>query len=194
MIAPVLTTERLTLRPFQPDDVEALVREITSDAETMTMLFEDLKTEAEQYACAQRYMNSYTLPWKAEGYGGWAVCDRVGALATPGALLGFCGFEVGELTGAGGEFGYGYSRQCHRKGIGMEAASRALEWYFAEGRFEQLYACIRPQNTGSQKILERLGLVHTRDEDLWHSVAKGIGKLLVFTQDRETWMHNKPAS
>ena len=187
MKAPLLTTDRLVLRSFQDGDIDHLVREIMDDARSMAMFFEDPRTDDEKTACAQRFVESYSTPWAQHGFGGWAVCSRGGDLGAADTFLGFCGFEVGELRDAGAELGYGYGRSCHRKGIGPEAAKAAIDWYFSQTGFDKTYACIHPDNDGSRKVLERSGLIYSRDEDLWGSVEKGVGKLPVFTLDKTRW-------
>ena len=100
MQAPVLETERLTLRPFSKTDVAGLVREIMSDPEVMAALPQTPRTAEEQVACAEQYIETYSAPWAETEYGGWAVCSRSSGVAvTVGTLLGCCGFEPGQLDG-----------------------------------------------------------------------------------------------
>jgi RimJ/RimL family protein N-acetyltransferase len=188
MKAPVLQTERLTLRPFVPEDAEELWSVVMRDATVMHTLSVQPETEAEERAAAVRYIDSYATPWAPEGYGGWAVCARDDNLGTSGEMLGFCGFEVGQIDGEGAELGYGYGRSTWGRGVGMEAALRATAWYFEDGQFDRFYACYHPGNEGSRKILEAVGLVYSRDLDLWDSVANGLGKLPVLTQERSAWL------
>ena len=111
------------------------------------------------------------MPWAGAGYGGWAVCSRTSKLAAPGALLGLCGFEFGQLDG--------------------EAAAVCVDWYFREGGHDRFFACFVPSNTRSKLILEKIGLVHSRHEDLWNSVEIGLGLLPVYTLDRETYLNSR---
>ena len=189
--APTLQTERLILRSFVPGDAEMLWQIVTRDPAVMAPLFETPTTEAGERAIADRYINSYTAPWSAEGYGGWAVCASGDDIAVPGTLLGFCGFERPDLAGEGAEFGYGYGQDWWGRGIGLEAATVAIRWYFAEAGHDRVHACIAPDNHGSRKILEKIGLVQTREEDLWQSVEKGYGLLPVLTSDRDTWLRTR---
>jgi RimJ/RimL family protein N-acetyltransferase len=199
MQAPVLETERLTLRPFSRTDVDGLVRELMSDPEVMASLPQDPRTAEEQVACAEQYIATYSAPWAVTGYGGWVVCSRTSEFAVPagefavpaGTLLGFCGFEPGQLDGEGAELGFGYGKGYWGKGIGSEAAAAAVEWYFISGGHERFYACFDPWNNGSKSILQKIGMTHSRDEDLWGSVDTGIGLLPVYTLDRQRYLTSR---
>ena len=109
-------------------DVVGLVRAVMSDPEVMATLPQAPRTPEEQVASAEHYIETYSAPWAETGYGGWAVCSRSDEVAVPpGTLLGFCGFEPGQLEGEGAELGFGYARAHWGKGIGSEASAAAVE-------------------------------------------------------------------
>ena len=184
---PTLSTGRLILRPFVPEDVDDLWRTIMHDPEVMATLSLQPQTLAEEQACAAQYIDCYSEPCAQKGYGGWAVTARTDDLAPTGTLLGFCGFERGQIEGEGAEIGYGYGQAYWGKGLGLEAASHATAWYFGAGGHDRFYACYDPGNEGSKRILETIGLTYSRHLDLWGSVARGLGKLPVLTINREDW-------
>jgi hypothetical protein len=41
---------------------------------------------------------------------------------------------------------------------------------------------------GSKRILEKLGMIHADDKDLWDSVKKGIGLLPVYVLSNERYL------
>ena len=188
---PTLLTERLILRPFVPGDVDELWRTIMRDAKVMATLSVQPTTLAEEQACAAQYIDCYSEPWATTGYGGWAVRARGDDLAPAGSLLGFCGFERAQIEGEGAELGYGYGQEYWGKGLGLEAAAAATNWYFREGRHDRFYACYDPGNEGSKKILEAIGMTYRRDVDLWDSVKRGHGKLPLLTINRDEWLLNQ---
>jgi RimJ/RimL family protein N-acetyltransferase len=108
--------------------------------------------------------------------------------------LGFCGFELGEREGELPELGFGYSETCWGIGVGYEAAIAAVDWFFRRGKFKEFYACTDSFNTGSLRILEKLGMRYHGDEDLWDSVAKGEGLVPVYLLDREVYLTNMKIS
>ena len=88
------------------------------------------------------------------------------------------------------EIGFGYSQACWGKGVGFEAASVAVDWFFRKGKFEAFYACYNPINVGSKRILEKLGMIYSGDEDLWDSVKQGIGLVPVYELSREQYLRS----
>jgi RimJ/RimL family protein N-acetyltransferase len=188
--APTLETERLVLRPFTDGDIELLVDAVFSDPDVMKTLPGDTETPEEQAECAKHYTDAYTVAWPEHGYGGWAVCTRTNDFSPTGTLLGFSGFNLGQRAGGLAELGFGYSQSCWGKGVGFEAASAATEWFFGHGGFNEFYACCDSFNDGSKRILEKLGMVYYGDEDLWDSVAQGLGLVPVYTLNRETYFNS----
>ena len=188
MEAPRLETKRLVLRPFVDEDAGGLVREIFGDLEVMKTLPEDPRTKDEQLACALQYIEAYNSPWPRFGYGGWAVCSRTTEISPPGALLGFCGFELAQIDNEGPEFGYGIGQSHWGKGIATEVARAAIDWFFTNGNHSRCHACIFPWNKASGRILEKIGLKYSRDENLKDSVKKGIGLRPFYTLDSESYL------
>jgi len=186
--APLIETDRLTLRPFRDNDVVPFVAALFSNPEVMKTLPQDPKTPEEQTACAKHYIETYVSEWPAHGYGGWAVCARSDAVAPKESLLGFCGFERGRRDGGLAELGFGHAQSCWGGGIGYEAASAAVDWFFRHGNFSEFYACFDPNNVSSKRILEKLGMTYAGDEDLWDSVKKGIGLLPVYVLSRKRYL------
>ena len=192
MKAPTLKTERLILRRFRDDDFESIVRTITSDPEVMEHLPGDPQTAEEERSCARWYIEMHTTPWQVHGFGGWAVCSRTSDLAPEGTLLGIFGFIIGELKEKGPEIGYGYGKAYWGKGIATEAAKAGLDWFFLKGGHEHCYACTGRSHDSSKHDLQKIGLTHTSDEDLWGSVSQGFGLVPVFTSDRQTYFQSHP--
>jgi len=194
MLAPVIETERLTLRPFHDGDVKPFVDAVFSNPKVMATLTHNPRTPEEQASCAREYIDSYTSAWPEYGYGGWVVCSRSNALASKNTLLGFCGFDLGKREGKLPELGYGYSESCWGVGVGYEAAIAVVDWFFRRGKFKEFYACTDSFNTGSIRILEKLGMRYHGAEDLWDSVAKGEGLVPVYLLDREMYLTDKKVS
>ena len=181
--APTLETPRLTLRGFVDADVDAMTRVIMAEPDVMATLPEDPQTPAEQTACAAHYIEEYSVPWRAHGWGGWAVCARDANLAEPGTLVGFCGLEAGQLDGEGPELGYGIGKAYWGNGLASEAVGVCVDWFAAQSDLTSFYACIDPVNRASGRILEKIGMVYVRDADLWDSVKLGLGLIPVYVLD-----------
>ena len=188
MEAPTLQTPRLTIRPFLDADVDAFVENLTSQPDIMVNLSEECATPSEQRTCAADYIEGYSSYWRTHHYGGWAVCARTDELNAPGRLLGYCGFGPGQLEDEGAELAYAYGKSHWGKGIGTEAGRACLDWYFNVAGYERCYSCHHSWNDASKKIIEKLGFVYRRDEDLWGSLAKGHGLLPTYLLDRAAYL------
>ncbi len=66
----------------------------------------------------------------------------------------------GELSDCEIEIGYILKRSAWGKGYATEATNRLLKFAFEETPLEELVATIDPENTASQRVLEKCGLVH----------------------------------
>ncbi|MBT4889582.1 MAG: GNAT family N-acetyltransferase [Rhodospirillales bacterium] len=188
MEAPILETERLILRPFTGDDVDSMIREILSDPDVMVTLPEAPANHEEQRKMAQTdYIDGYSQLWVTESYGGWAVCSGVDELATPGMLLGFCGFSPSQLGDEDAELAFGYGKAHWGKGIGFEAANASVDWYFQNPNHNCMDVCHYAGNAGSKKIIENLGFKYIEDKDLWGSVEHGRGLMPTYILDRRTY-------
>ena len=194
MEAPTVETERLIVRPFSASDVDEFVSELTSEPDVMKNLAEECETPTEQRDCATLYIEGYSSLWKSYHYGGWAVCARTSDVAKPGKLLGYVGFAPGGLEDAGAELAYAYGRSFWGKGIGTEAARACLKWFFTAGGYDRCYVCHHSRNDSSRRIIEKLGFVYSRDEDLWGSLEKGHGLLPTYLLDRATYLKTASAS
>jgi len=184
MNAPTLKTERLILRPFWDADAPLLADGVYADPDAFANLPGDPETPAERLECAWKDIRSYSDPWEPHGWGGWAVTLRGPDLGSPGAFLGFCGFEAGQIEGAGPELGYAIAQPFWGKGLVSEAAIRAVDWFFDEAGHEACYACHAPGNAASGRILEKAGFTRREDRDLWNSVARGLGLVPFYTVSR----------
>ena len=140
--APNLTTERLTLRPFTPDDLDALAA-IFADPDVTRYISSGVRTR-EQTAAA---ITAYSEAWRTQGHGVWAVTETA-----TGRLLGLCGFVDRA------ELGYIFGRFAWGRGIATEAARACLRFGFERLSYETIGAGALKDNAGSLRILEKLGM------------------------------------
>jgi RimJ/RimL family protein N-acetyltransferase len=148
-----IETERLRLRPVQPDDLDELVR-----------LHED--------PAVAHFIGSPTRDWLADrigwsreewterGHGLLAILDR-----TDGAFLGRTGLKYWpqfEET----ELGWVLQPEARGRGIATEAAGAALGWGVANLGLPYVTAMIRPDNGPSIAVAERLGFSPLREDEL----------------------------
>jgi len=147
MIAPVLTTERLTLRPLGPPDLAPLTEFYASDRAQ----FVGGPASAEQ---VWRMLAAEIGHWALRGYGRWGVditetgetCGMVGLWNPEGWPEPEIGWDL-----YNGFEGHGYATEAGR--AAREHAYGVLGWTTA-------ISLVNPVNTGSQGVARRLGAVH----------------------------------
>ncbi len=174
MTTPTLETERLRLRAFREEDLDAYAA-ICADAEVMRYLGDG---RALSRADAWRQMALIIGHWVLRGYGLWAVEERA-----TGALVGRLGFFNPEGW-PGFELGWMLRRASWGRGYATEGAGRALAHAFTEMGRDHLISLIRPDNRASIRVAERLGEQLERRVDLYGHEA------LVYGIDRARWEAN----
>ena len=144
---PTLTTDRLILRPFRDDDLDAYA-EIVADAEVMRYIGDGKPMDRD---AAWRQMALIVGHWQLRGYGMWAVEAREN-----GAFMGRIGFFNPEGW-PGFELGWTLGRQWWGKGYATEGARAALDFGWQELGRDHVISLIRPENQPSIRVAERLG-------------------------------------
>jgi len=152
MEVPTLTTDRLTLRGWRADDIDAYAA-IAADPEVMRFMGGPLDRMD-----TWRQMAVFAGHWVLRGYGLWVV-ERDGELIGRVGLLrheGWPGLEVGWLLG----------REAWGHGYATEAARAASDYAWRELGAEELISLIAPDNHASARVAERLGMRPGEDYDL----------------------------
>jgi RimJ/RimL family protein N-acetyltransferase len=113
--------------------------------------------------------------WQLRGYGLWAVEER-----STGRLVGRIGFLYPEGW-PDFELGWTLAREFWGRGYATEGARRALDFAFEELGREHVISLIRPDNTPSIRVAERLG------ESLEGSVELFGSEALIYGITRNVW-------
>ncbi|OFW75645.1 MAG: GNAT family N-acetyltransferase [Alicyclobacillus sp. RIFOXYA1_FULL_53_8] len=143
----ILTTNRLVMRDFCPSDFEA-VHKYASDAEVCKYTdwgpntIQDTRVFLEQMLDVKEMQprNAFTL----------AIVD-----AATNILIGACSLT---LDGRQGEIGYTLTREFWGNGFATEAGSALLDLGFKELKLHRIFATCRPNNIGSVRVLEKIGM------------------------------------
>ncbi len=159
-IRTTLETERLRLRLFTMDDLQIMF-ELNRDPEVVKYADTPVKDMEE---ARQRLEQGPLADYKKYGYGRFAV-----ELKETGQVIGFCGIKyLPEIDLP--EVGYRYLKEYWGRGIGTEAAEACVEFAREDLKIKKLIALIVPENIGSIRVAEKLGmtrgpLIHIYDVD-----------------------------
>jgi RimJ/RimL family protein N-acetyltransferase len=156
--APRLETERLILREFRADDLDAHAATL-GDAEVMRFIGGKPMTREDSW----RRLCSGVGSWQLIGIGPWAVERK-----SDGAMVGHCGFfefqrEMEPSIRGEPEMGWIFDRSVHGQGIAFEACARALLWADEMLGASSYPAIISLENVASMKLAERLGFKRLDD-------------------------------
>jgi RimJ/RimL family protein N-acetyltransferase len=185
-----LQTKRLTLRPLSISDQDAMVDKIMSDMDVMYWLpySDKVSTPEGQQETALGYITDFIKPWDEFGFGIWAICIRDTELGKSGDFIGYCGFLPEQVEGAGPEIAYAIGKSMWSKGLVTEALAACLNWIFGRQEISHVHAVTDMGNKASRRVMEKLGMKHTKNVDLYDSVAKGEGLLPFYSINRRTYL------
>ena len=149
----MIETERLLLRKFSTDDVEALLP-ILSDPTTMRFwpkpfAFEDVEN------WIARSLQSY----EEHGFGKYAV-----VLKASGTLIGDCGILRLPVQGEPvNDLGYIIHHPFWRQGYATEAARAVKDYAFDVLKLDVLHANMAWDHDGSRRVAENVGMQKVRE-------------------------------
>ena len=146
---PVMQTARLSFRDFTIDDYDA-VHAYASDPEvtrytafgpnTPEQTRGFLQLASEQSSSADRAHYTFALIHKETN-----------------ELIGSCGLMRSDTNGPQYSFGYVLSKEWWRQGLASEATLALMKFGFGGLRAHRLWAHVFLGNTGSEKVLQKLG-------------------------------------
>lgn len=142
-------TERLLLRPTILDDA-AFILELLNTPKWLKFIGDRNVTTIES---AEEYIKSHMFPaFKKNGFGNYTVIRK-----TDDRKIGNCGLY--DREGVDGiDIGFAFLPAFEKQGYAFESASKVKELGIKEFGLLQISAITNPENTGSQKLLEKLGL------------------------------------
>ncbi len=145
----VLQTTTLTLKPCTPDDRADFIG-LERDPEVMHFL----NGGAVDHEATDPKDVNFLMPRGTEPYV-WAA-----RRTDTGVFVGwFCLFPE---TAALAEIGYRLRRDAWGQGLASEGASALVTWGFGSAGYDRIVACTMAVNRGSRRVMEKLGMRHTR--------------------------------
>jgi RimJ/RimL family protein N-acetyltransferase len=152
MTIPVLTTDRLVLRPFVHEDLAELAVVHAEESFWWYPLRRGMTME-QTAGFLVRTIERYDT----DGVGIEAVIDR-----ESGAMIGWAGLAVPHFLPEvlpAVEVGWRLASPFWGRGLATEAGAAAVRWGFTEGGLERIVSIYEPENVASGKVMEHLGLV-----------------------------------
>ena len=172
----VIETERLQLREYRQDDLDALY-EILSDPVTMQHY-----PKPYDAAGTQRWLDWSFDNYKTYGFGLWAII-----LKETGTFIGDCGITMQPIDGQQlPEIGYHIHKNFWRNGYAKEAATAVRDWAFENRNFDSLYSYMKYTNVASYSTARSLGM-----EKIKEYPDEKDGILYVYRITREKWNMRK---
>ena len=150
---PELSSERIRLTSFGPEDVEAYF-ELRSDVEFMKYLGRDpMKKKSE----ARDRVSSIIEDFKRGEGISWKI-----TLAGQDLLIGYVGFWRIDFKNRRAEVGFGLHHSQQRKGYMSEALSVAVNYGFNQMQLHSIMADTDPRNAATKQLLEKIGFKQER--------------------------------
>lgn len=151
-----LTTQRLLLRQWKPEDLPAFVA-MSADPRVMAFIGNgSVRSEAEATAT----FRSIQEKWEGHSSGLFAV-----ELLDTESFIGLCGLSepafLPEILPSV-ELGWRLHHAAWGHGLGTEAARAVAEWAFDSLGLERLVSVIHVDNLVSRRLAERLGMTRER--------------------------------
>jgi RimJ/RimL family protein N-acetyltransferase len=146
---PRLHTERLLLREFRPQDLDAYAA-MVADPEVMRFLADGRPLGRAE---AWRQMAMFAGHWALRGFGVWAVEERA-----TGAFVGRIGCFQPEGW-PGFEIAYTLARHAWGRGYAREGAAASLRHARETLGRDAIVSVIRPDNAASIRVATSLGAV-----------------------------------
>ena len=163
----VLQTRNLTLSPCRPDDRADFI-DLERDPQVMRFLnggHAVLKEESDPEA-------TFLMPRGTEPHV-WTARRSM-----DGAFVGW--FCLWPDNGGLAELGYRLRRAHWGQGFATQGATALVDWGFASAGYDRIAACTMAINTGSRRVMEKIGMTHTRTVPV-------DGDLFPGTQHGEVW-------
>ncbi len=172
MDIPTLETERLILRAFRADDIDACTAMVEN---TEVSQFLSVGGEPMTRLDAWRSIATTLGHWQLRGFGQWAAEEK-----ETGTFVGRLGLYYPE-TWPGREVGYALAREHWGKGYATEGCAAARDYAFEVLNWDEIISIISPDNTKSIAVAERLGETYRED---WQLKGK---TLRIYALTRADW-------
>ena len=164
-----IQTERLVVRPYEPDDLKQLHAVLYSDVDAMRLLGGPRDLAGTRFAL-ERSMTQQEIT----GFSFWPVIER-----ESGLLVGEAGLFPLSPGGPDVALGYALGSRWWGRGYATEASRGVIAEAFGPIGLDRLVAITRDANRGSRHVLQKLGFRMEGVRHVWGA------EQLFFSLDRD---------
>jgi [ribosomal protein S5]-alanine N-acetyltransferase len=148
----IVETERLLLRPYVIEDVDAL-EAVLGDSVAMEFYPAALDRRG-----VEEWIAKNVERYSRDGFGKWAMVVK-----STGEVGGSSGCVLQEIEGRDEiEVGYNVRRDLWGRGYAPEAARACMEYAFAKLSARRVISLIRPENSRSIRVAEKNGMIREK--------------------------------
>ena len=156
----IVRTDRILLRPWTRDDVDAL-HALWTTPELRRYLWDDTVITLDT---AKQLVESHLATANGCAIGYWVLHIPPPISLSAAPIAGFCGSRFID-DGPEIELMYGLQAQHWGKGLATEACMAALDYLWRSTDYPQVYARTDPPNDKSVLVMLRLGMTHESTTD-----------------------------
>lgn len=175
---PTLETERLILRSFREEDIDAMAQ-LFANPDFMRFSLGVYTERKQSVAFVEKVMG-----WDRASMPSQFVVVPCGALA----VLGYCGFHHHSEVPGEVEIGYRLHPDYWNRGLITEAARAVRDHGFADLKLPRVISLIHPENIPSRRVAEKNGMKVEKE-----ITFRGF-PTLVYAMTREQWLGTRGAS
>jgi RimJ/RimL family protein N-acetyltransferase len=157
MNAPVIETERLRLRPWRDDDLDAYAA-LCADPEVMRWL--GAQGDALTRAQAAEQMERFRQLWDDDGFGLWCAAPK-----DTDECIGFVGLAIPRFLPEilpSVEIGWRLARASWGQGLATEGARQVVPFAFDTLGLDRIVSVTRVENRNSWNVMQKLGMTLER--------------------------------
>lgn len=154
-----IETNRLILRHFRDDDLEAYHLTIFNDPRVMRYLISTTSNPTRE--STRRLIGRIRQGWQDNQFGVWAV-----EFKEHRKFIGHCGLNILPDTDHV-EVLYAFSSDYWGKGVATEASFASLRYGFEIAKLEEIVAVSFPENALARRVLKKVGM-HSRGEGWYY--------------------------
>jgi RimJ/RimL family protein N-acetyltransferase len=180
-----VTTERLSLRRFERDDLDELAS-VFEHREVWEYPYGRAMTRAE----TEDFLDGQIDHWNLHGFGCWTAREKLN-----GNLIGYLGLSVPTFLPEilpGVEVGWRLTPTAWGKGFATEGARAALHEAFTTMQLDHVCSLPQADNPRSGRVAERLGMTLVREVTVAADARRGEVVAQHYEITRDDWRSRQP--